>query len=138
LASDRTAGGNNFARRRWNIIAEKRFTVLMSGAGGSITEWVSFRERKLPAGLWYLNVPDGDLEQPVANLRIYLNKDEEPFRRLLSSTSATRPERVLAHTLMRRMIRAAFINGVLNLAFSTPEKDVPEDEELWDGSCWGV
>jgi hypothetical protein len=138
LASDRTAGGSSFARRRWNIIAEKRFTVLMSGAGGSITEWVSFRERNLPHGLWYLNVPGGNLDQPAPDLRIYLNKDIEPFRRLLSSTSATRPERVLAHTLTRRMIRAAFINGMLSLAFSTPNNDIPEDEESWGGSCWGV
>ncbi len=138
LASDRTSGQSGFARRRWNIIAEKRFTVLMSGAGGSITEWVSFKERNLPHGLWYLNVPGGDLDQPVANLRIYLNKDVEPFRRLLSSTSATRPERVLAHTLTRRMIRAAFINGMLNLAFSTPDRDIPDDDEAWLGSCWGV
>jgi hypothetical protein len=138
LASDRTGGGAGFARRRLNIIAEKRFTVLMSGAGGSITEWVSFRERNIPAGLWYLNVPGGNLDHPASDLRIYLNKDVEPFRRLLSSTSATRPERVLAHTLTRRMIRAAFINGILTLGFSSADKDIPEDEDGWAGTCWGV
>lgn len=138
LAADRTAGGTGFARRKWNIIAEKRFAILMSGAGGSITEWVSFKERKLPAGLWHLNVPGGDLDQPAASLRIFLNKDVESFRRLLSSTSASRPNLALAHTLTRRMVRAAFINGMLNLAFSSPDKDIPEDEETWAGSCWGV
>lgn len=139
LAADRMPGVSGFARRKWNIIAEKRFAVLMSGAGGSMTEWVSFSEKRLPAGLWYLNVPMGDLHQPAADLRVYLNKDVESFRRLLSSRSASRTNLALAHTLTRRMIRAAFINGILALAFSTPKAEIPnDDEDTWAASCWGI
>ena len=36
------------------------------------------------------------------------------------------------------MIRAAFINSLLSLAFSMPDGDVPADEDEWAGTCWGV
>lgn len=138
LGSDRANDGQSFARRRLNIIAEKRFSVLMSGSGGSITEWVSFKDRTIPSGLWYLSVPGGNLDQPATELRMYLNKDCSSFHRLLSATSATKPDRVLAHTLARRMIRAAFIYNILTLGFTSDEKDIPQDEDSWSTTCWGV
>jgi hypothetical protein len=136
LAEGRDTRPDSLARKRWNILAEKRFTVVLSGSGGSITEWVSFSQRGLPAGLWHLHVPAGDLEERVGDLRLYLNADVESFRRLLATTSGNLHERVLAHNLFRRQVRTAFIQGIVALALATPAADLPRDVDAVAGSCW--
>jgi hypothetical protein len=138
LAAERTMGPDSFARKRWNIVAEKRFIVLMAGSGGTVTEWVSFSDRGFPPGLWHLSIPMGDLEQPAANLRLFLNKDIESFRRLLSATSGGLRDRLLAHNFVRRQIRAAFIQGFVSSVMACPEDELPVEGESAAGNCWEV
>ena len=110
----------------------------MAGSGGSITEWISFSDRGFPPGLWHVFIPEGDLEHPASSLRLYLNRDVESFRRLLSTTSSSQRDRLLAHNFVRRLIRAAFIQGVVSLALACPEDDLPDDAENTPGTCWEV
>jgi hypothetical protein len=138
LAADRAAGQGFFARRRLNILAEKRFRVLLGGVGGGLTEWVSFREKELPAGLWNLRLPEADLGQPVDALRLWLNKDVESFHRLMTASAGQMPETRIAHRICLRVIAVEFLHALLMLGFSTPDDDLPESLEDVLGTCWSA
>ena len=136
LGADRNRGKDLQAWKKLHVLAEKRFTILPGGTGGRITEWVSFSEKGLPPGVSCLHLKDNDLDQPASSIRLWLNKDSDPLRKLLSSTALPQPEIRIANGIAIRFIQANFLKDLLLLAFFTPEKDCPlSDEEAID-SCW--
>ena len=121
-----------------NILAEKKFRILLGGLGGGLTEWVSFGEKGLPPGLWYLSLPDSDLNQRLDVLRLWLNKDVQGFHRLMTASAAQRQETRVAHRTLLRVISIEFLQSLLSLGFATREDDLPDSIEDVRETCWSA
>jgi hypothetical protein len=136
LMAERPAGGF-FARKRWNILAEKRFDIVLESSGREFpNEWVSFREKGLPHGLWHLQFSAQDVSLPPEKaLSVQLNKDVAPFVRLLSTSSSRKPELRIARGITLRYIATAITSNLLQLILQSAE-DAPDDPTDREGTCW--
>lgn len=134
LAADR-AKVDSYARKKWNILARKDFTFPETPTGGSITDWKSFRNERLPEGLWHIHIPGNDLGQPATKIRIWLNSDNNQFKRLMSKSSLTKQDRVMGIKIMQKMIRASLLQEIVTMAIVS-ELDIEEKES--EGTCWSL
>ncbi|MFL6387373.1 MAG: hypothetical protein ACJ71U_07790 [Terriglobales bacterium] len=136
LVSERPVQGF-LARKPWNILAEKRFDIVLEPTGREFpNEWVSFREKGLPHGLWHLRFSAQDVSIPPEDaLNVQLNKDVVAFVRLLSTSSSRKPELRIARGITLRYIATAVTANLLQLILDSTE-DPPEDPTDREGTCW--
>lgn len=125
------------AKNRWNILAEKRFDIVLEPSGREFpNEWISFREHGLPHGLWHLKFSAQDVSfSPEDALSVQLNKDIQSFVRLLSTTAARKQELRVARGLTLRYIASAVTANLVQLVLSSSE-DPPVDATDREGTCW--
>ena len=137
LGEDRE-GPRHVARHRWNVLAEKKFEVLLEPGGNEFpTEWVSFKKRNLPtAGLWHLEFEPANADlRPQEAVKMLLNQDAKSFRELLGS-AGRRPETRLARNVTLRYIATSCVLDLVGSVLAAAEVEPPEDPEDRKETLW--
>lgn len=133
LAQDRKSG-EGFPRHRWNVLAEKRFEIVLEPGGRQFpTEWVEFSKRGLPSGgLWHLsfNVADASTPPP-SGVKVLLNQEARPFVELLGPASR-RSENRIARNLTMKFIAASCASDLLLAVLGSDEPPTDDREERKD------